>query len=63
MHLPAPPPCTRSGYAYLAFIMNASITYAFYWLAMFYLALKKELGARPPAPPAPLSPLPPPAPR
>lgn len=34
-----------SGYPYLAFIMNASITYAFYWLAMFYLALKKELGA------------------
>ena len=28
-------------YAYLSFVVNCSITYAFYWLVMFYLAFKK----------------------
>lgn len=34
----------RRGYVYVSFIMNTSITIAFYWLAMFYVALKHELG-------------------
>ena len=32
------------GYAYVAFIQNASITYAFYYLVLFYLALHDFLA-------------------
>ena len=32
------------GYAYVAFIQNASITYAFYYLVLFYLALHDYLS-------------------
>jgi len=38
------------GYAYVSFIQNASITWAFYDLVLFYLALKKQLKPYDPVP-------------
>ena len=39
-----------SGYIYVSFVMNCSITYAAYCLVQFYLAFKKELTPHGPVP-------------
>ncbi|RMX66234.1 hypothetical protein DD238_004207 [Peronospora effusa] len=40
----------KNGYLYTSFVVNASITYAFYYLVLFYLALGTQLAAYNPVP-------------
>ncbi|CAI5744572.1 unnamed protein product [Peronospora destructor] len=40
----------KKGYLYTSLVVNASITYAFYYLVLFYLALGKQLASYNPVP-------------
>lgn len=38
------------GYVYISFVLNVSITLVFYWLVLFYVALRKDLAPYRPVP-------------